>query len=334
MSPAAVPVVYIGGLGRSGSTLVERLLSATTGFVTVGELVHLWQRCLLDDELCACGRRFSACEFWQSVGDRAFGGWSTVDVEQMSALQAEADRTRHVPRLAASRRPFPQQHASARYGQVLRRIYAAVLEVSGCPGIIDASKHASTAFLLSRTRGVDLRVVHVVRDSPAVAYSWTRLVRRPQVPDREQHMATYSPGRSVVQWSAQNALVDLLALRGGNVRRVRYEDVVERPAEQLHELLQFLGVDPEVGDAVLADGLPPDLLDHGISGNPGRLTAGPVTLHRDDVWRDALPVGTRRFVQAATLPLRVRYGYLGHRTAPPVVPGGARVLDRPHALEE
>ena len=315
-SPAQAPVqvTYIGGLGRSGSTLVERLLSATTGSVTVGELVHLWHRGLVEDELCACGRRFSACPFWQAVGDAAFGGWSTVDVPAMIELQAQSDRTRHVARLAASRAPLAAGEPSGQYGEVLHRLYAGVLQVSGASGVIDASKHASTAFLLSRTPGVALRVVHVVRDSPAVAYSWTRLVRRPQVPDRLQHMATYSPSRSVVQWSAQNALIDLLATRGAQVLRVRYEDVVAQPGAQLRRLLEFLDVEPAIGDAVLAGGLPPDLLDHAISGNPGRLAAGPVRLRRDDVWRVKLPPATRRLVAAATFPLRLRYGYLGrHR---------------------
>lgn len=323
-APAPIPVTYIGGLGRSGSTLVERLLSATTGEVTVGELVHLWQRCLLRDELCACGRRFSACPFWQAVGDSAFGGWSTVDVPAMAQLQGQADRTRHVPRLAASLAPFPAGDPAAAYGDVLRRLYAAVLAVSGTPGVIDASKHASTAFLLARTPGIALRVVHVVRDSPAVAYSWTRQVRRPQVPDRVEHMATYSPARSVVQWSAQNALIDLLAARGAKVHRVRYEDVVAEPAEQLRRLLSFLEIDTSVGDAVLSGGLPPDLLDHAISGNPGRLAAGPIRLRPDDAWRLELPDRTRRLVAAGTFPLRLRYGYVGpHRPAAAATAGGA-----------
>ena len=37
-------VLFIGGLGRSGSTLIEKLLNELPGMVAVGELVHLWER--------------------------------------------------------------------------------------------------------------------------------------------------------------------------------------------------------------------------------------------------------------------------------------------------
>ena len=36
-----VSVVYLGGFGRSGSTLVERMLGAAHGWVNIGELVDL-----------------------------------------------------------------------------------------------------------------------------------------------------------------------------------------------------------------------------------------------------------------------------------------------------
>ena len=40
-------VVYLGGLGRSGTTLLERLLAARPGVCAAGETVHLWQRGLV-----------------------------------------------------------------------------------------------------------------------------------------------------------------------------------------------------------------------------------------------------------------------------------------------
>ena len=56
------------------------------------------------------------------------------------------------------------------------RTYAAIAQVSGRRVVIDSSKHASLAFCLSTSPALDLRVVHVIRDSRAVAYSWSRVV--------------------------------------------------------------------------------------------------------------------------------------------------------------
>src|ERR1022692_3637443 len=59
------------------------------------------------------------------------------------------------------------------------RLYAAIIKVSGCELVVDSSKHPSLAHCLRWLPDVDLRVLHLVRDSRAVAYSWSRQVRRP-----------------------------------------------------------------------------------------------------------------------------------------------------------
>ena len=53
--------------------------------------------------------------------------------------------------------------------------------------MVDASKHASHAFLVRRLRGVDLRLVHLVRDSRGVAFSWTKRMRRAEVVEATPH---------------------------------------------------------------------------------------------------------------------------------------------------
>src|SRR5215471_1503195 len=70
-------VVYLGGLGRSGSTLVERLLGELPGVCAVGEVVHLWERGVVEGERCGCGLAFADCGFWAKVGQAAFGGWDS-----------------------------------------------------------------------------------------------------------------------------------------------------------------------------------------------------------------------------------------------------------------
>jgi len=70
------PVVYVAGSGRSGSTILERVLGQMPGFVNVGELIDLYRR-PPEGERCGCGLAFTACPFWLGVGKRAFGGCVT-----------------------------------------------------------------------------------------------------------------------------------------------------------------------------------------------------------------------------------------------------------------
>src|SRR4051794_27676515 len=130
-------VLFLAGLGRSGTTLLERALGELPGVQPLGEVIHLWQRSLVDDEPCGCGRAFSECEFWQGVGERAFGDWMRVDVQAVEAARREAIRLRRIPAVARGRSPATD---SARLvAGMHRRIYEAAGSVSGARAVVDSS---------------------------------------------------------------------------------------------------------------------------------------------------------------------------------------------------
>jgi sulfotransferase family protein len=180
---------------------------------------------------------------------------------------------------------------------------------------VDSSKHASLAFCLSRRPEVDLRVIHLVRDSRAVAYSWTTRVARPDA-SAESYMTTYSPLRAAGHWNAQNGAFQVLARRGAPVLRIRYEDVVADPAKTLGLIMSFAGLraDPPGLTFLGGDdgGTWAELhASHTASGNPMRFTTGRLEIRRDERWRTAMPARQRRAVTALTLPLLAYYGYVG-----------------------
>ncbi len=307
---ARIKVVFIGGLGRSGTTLLERLLGQLPGALPLGEVAHLWERDVRDDESCACGCAFSACEFWQRVGRAAFGGWEQLDVDRVLQLQATVDRTRHIPALAARTLKPAQRELVDEYVDHYRRVYAAAAADARASVVIDSSKHASLAYALRWNPAIDLKVLHVVRDARGVAYSWTKQVRRPEA-HRDQEMTRYSPARAAMLWNAQNAAFSLLRRRGVPVRRVRYERLISDPRGVVARLARWAEI------PVSADGLRyigEDYADlgpsHSAAGNPMRFTVGRIPLRHDDAWTEAMPVGRRRLVSTLTRPLLGRYGYL------------------------
>lgn len=309
-SERPVRVVFIGGLGRSGTTLLERLLGQLPGVVPLGEITHLWERDLVDDEMCACGATFSYCEFWQRIGKAAFGGWDQVDVERIQALKATVDRTRHIPALAGKRLAAAQHQLVTEYAGHFERLYRAAAADTGARVVVDSSKHASLAYCLRWSPDIDLRVLHVVRDSRGVAYSWTKQVRRPESPTGDQ-MTRYSPAKAAMLWNAQNAAFSLLARRGVPVRRVRYERIIERPRRVIASLARFCGLDLVESDLnFIGDGWADLGPSHSAAGNPMRFTVGRIPIRADEAWSDELPESTRRMVSTLTRPLLGRYGYL------------------------
>jgi hypothetical protein len=311
-----VRVLLIAGQGRSGSTLLERALAELPGVCALGEAAHIWQDRLHDGERCSCGARFAACEFWQAVGDRAFGGWRNVDKRRVVANWSAVATTRQLPRLVNPSRDrlvhigeFAEHHG---------RVYAAAAAVAGAQVVVDSTKYPALAYCLHWAGQVDLRVVHLVRDPRGVAYSWTKQVPRPET-DGATMVPRYRPARSALRWSAHNAAMHVLARMGREhagarqrtpVTRVRYEDFVADPRRTLRSLAAFAGL--EIGPQDLSY-LGDDYVDlgviHSASGNPMRFTTGRIPLRRDDAWRTGLPVRQRRLVSAICTPALAAYGY-------------------------
>jgi hypothetical protein len=263
-----VRVLFLGGLGRSGTTLLERLLGELPGVCPLGEVVHLWERDVAGDERCGCGEHFSDCAFWHEVGLVGFGGWHNVDVWRVLALRDTVDRTRYIPRLASGRLSASLLPLVTEYAGYYARLYQAAAAVSGASVLVDSSKHASLAYCLRFAPEIDLRVAHVVRDSRGVAYSWTKKVVRPESSSGDE-MTRYTPGRSALLWNAHNAAFGLLPRCGVPVQRVQYERLSAAPNEVLSSLASF--VELGLGEVeVVRDGVVSLRAGHSAAGNPMR----------------------------------------------------------------
>jgi hypothetical protein len=175
--------------------------------------------------------------------------------------------------------------------------------------IIDSSKQPSTPFALRHQQDLDVRVLHCIRDSRAVAYSWTKTVQRPEAQvESFGAMTRYSPGRMSMIWMAHNAAAGVSRSAGLPLLVLRYEDFVTDPRGAVSKIVEFCGLSVGFDDA-----LEPQQVElspaHTCSGNPLRFTTGKVRITRDDAWRSELPTRARRLVTALTYPLLRRYGY-------------------------
>jgi sulfotransferase family protein len=316
LRPAMARVIFLAGLGRSGTTLLERALAELPGVQALGEVTHLWRRSLVEDEPCGCGEAFSRCPFWRAVGERAFGGWGTVDTAAVDAAQSQAMRLRHIPGLVR-RRPAMRSGAEL-LADHHRRIYDAAGAVSGASVVVDSSKHPALAYVLRPDSAIDLRVVHVVRDSRGVAYSWTKRVERPEgrAGGSERWMTRYSPAASAVLWLAHNASTAMLPSLGTPVMLVRYESFVQEPERTLAAVARF--ADLEL-DASAFDFVERGMLRlrpaHTASGNPLRFASGQLEIRPDEAWRSQMARRERLLVSAITYPQLAHYGFAGRRQA-------------------
>jgi hypothetical protein len=295
--------------------VLELLLASLPGFVAVGELRHLWQRGVVGNQLCGCGEPFHECPFWSEVGRRAFGGWDRDEGLEIVALQRRVDRFRHLPLQLAPGLWPPFRRRLDAYAERTARVYEAVADVSGADVVIDSSKAPGFSVTVGRIPGARVHLIHLVRDSRGVAYSWRRKVSRPETGARGPDMPTYGPARIALEWVLWNTVYELLGRRTGRTR-MSYETLIEHPSSELQRIAQRAGGDPAaMADEPVVRG--EDVgVHHTVSGNRVRFHKGPLELRVDDEWKTSMPRRDRTIVTLMTWPLLLAYRRLGRAPAP------------------
>lgn len=299
-------VLYIGGQLRSGSTLLGRLLGELDGFVNIGEVVYLFEP-YLQNRLCGCGQPLRQCDFWNAVMDEAFGGYGKVDMEAIQRTKRSLERLRCAPKLLIARNSGQMRRQIQAYVDILDPLYVAIRKVSGARVLVDTSKSTLYAYFLGLVPSVDLRVVHLLRDSRAVAYSCQRRKANPAVHWKQHRIGTVSPARVALEWSAQNALMHLLRPGGRGYEVMRYEDVAREPRAAVDRCCALLG-EPLPPADFLRETTVSLGVHHTATGNPDRFLRE-ITIRPDLEWREKMARKDRAVVTGLTLPMLLFYGY-------------------------
>jgi hypothetical protein len=302
MSEARRPhVVYICGSGRSGSTLLDRVLGAAPGVFSCGELQRFWALYTDPDHLCGCGVPVRACDFWRAVVEKAFGRVSEEEAAAHQALHRRLARTRGVYRYWLPFKSGALRDDLAEYNDLLSRFYHAVIEVSGEDTLIDSSKAPGYAWLVAGLPDFRVSTIEIVRDSRAVANSWAHRTRAPKNPPMRQ-----SPAYSAAHWTFAHLLSETLRLRSKAHVAVRYEDFITEPAAVLQRINRKLDIPVA---AVTKDATIMLRESHMVAGNRSRSITGSVTIHENDGWRGELSLSAAVKVTALTWPFLLRHHY-------------------------
>ena len=316
---APVRVLYFAGSGRSGTTVMNTILGQVPGCFAAGELRYLWHRGVVEDHRCACGEPFHSCPVWSQVMASAFGG-NPPDAAGIGNRLLRRLRILGLPAMALRRVMGRAAIPHHRDDEDIAALYHALSSLLGGQVIVDSSKLPPYGLLLSALPGVEVYILHVVRDPRATAFSWQRTKKTADT-DAVTYMPKQEIWKSAVLWSIWN-LMSALVWRTGNPRvvRLRYEDFVTAPRQAMEGVVQMLGLPegtlPFVDDTTVT--LAPT---HPVAGNPNRHTHGTVTVRADDEWQAAMPAGQRLAVTGLTLPGLLTFGY-PVRPRPARRPGG------------
>ena len=302
-------MLYVAGLGRSGSTLLGNVLGQVDGFVSVGEIRLIWEYGLIQNRICGCGALFNECEMWLPVLNEAFGSMSGVDPQRMIHLRGSWNRTKHIPLMLLPPGRWLVKRRLAEYLDSLGRLYRAVQTTTGSRVVVDSSKFPSHSLALQMVSSVDLYVVHLVRDPRAVAYSWWRRKKLQPDPENPEYTPQDSPVKTSLRWMARNLGAEAFRWRfPKKYMMLRYEDFVAEPRGSIARMLGLV----QEGTASVPPFAEHEVklgVNHNIWGNPDRFQTGLVRLQRDNEWASRMKPRDKALVTLLTLPLLVRYGY-------------------------
>jgi hypothetical protein len=301
-------IICVLGWCRNGSTILGNVLGEVPGFFHAGELHFLWKNAAGNgaNNRCGCGEPLIACPLWSQIVPlgRPPGVSPQAYASTVVRRQRACVRTRHTWRVLAQ---GPGSADTRDHATLMTTTYQAIAERTGARVIVDSTKIAGEAALLSHLDGLDPYYVHLVRDPRAAAESWR---------ERKQYCDPMSATRSTAYWDAFNLAAEAVTKRHPQRSLfLRYEDFIADPAGKIDALLRWCGADPAANPV---HGRTVELhTNHTVTGNPDRFRTGATELRgTDDAWRTGLPGKSRLTAEALAWPLSLRYGYRYRAPAP------------------
>jgi hypothetical protein len=253
------------------------------------------------------------CPVWSEVLADAYGDIDrqALDARAGAALRTQrtAVRIRHTwGLLRRSPNALPPERLRT-YASLVAPLYRSIGATTGASVIIDSSKRPSDAALLRLIPGVDVYVLHLVRDPRAVAYSWRRRREQPD-PNGPATLSRNGTIHSTSRWMYRNAAAEAVirTFRSDRVFQLRYESFVADPRETVRSMIRFL--EEEGPGPLFLDDRSVELgTNHTVSGNPSRFRIGAVRITDDREWERRQRARHRIIATAVALPFLRRYGY-------------------------
>lgn len=250
-------IIYIAGDGRSGSTLLELVISNESNTISIGEAYRFWKRYYEGDSNCGCGNQISNCEFWNAIHEEL----CTIDGYEPDLIW---DQIQFLLKFK-NRHRIQKYLTGPEYNQlkiVVTKFYLKVYELTGVGNIIDGSKSTGWLRILNVLLPEKMEIIHLERNLEAVANSWRRKMQLPEYSNKRVWMPQKSIWLSVKTWLKIKYTMRFYRKKN-NYTFLSYEDFVLNPEKFISYLRRRLKLDIDITNL----GFPSN---HSIGGNPMR----------------------------------------------------------------
>ena len=281
-------IIYIVSCQRSGSTLLDLMLSQHSKIQGVGEVAKLF-RYARDNKLCTCGKTILACEFWSQVTERFkekvnFKGESVFSEDRYDCLIKNKNYSflknnlEKVMLLKSNNKRVKQlwktlflDHVNA--FKMCEFWYDSILKTSGKAFLLDSSKDIRRMMVLSTLKESDLNIIYLIRDGRGVVNS---LMKR-------WNLSVQAASKMWVQKNQEIQLALNSVAQKHPVQWLKYEALCADPSLAMRGIAEFLNTDYEEAMTRLNKNA-----SHNIHGSPTRLDKSNNRVEQDLAWEKAL----------------------------------------------
>jgi hypothetical protein len=303
-----VDVIYLTGVSYCGSTLMSFVVNSHPQILSIGEMgpAVAFEK---EDYECSCGVELRRCPFVLAVKDvmeRRYGVHFDIarwrlrhkysDNRFFNSLMLGGLRSPLLRSMRDAVRPFIPSFR-ARMNDFARRNEAfirASLDVSGKQVFFDATKVYPRIPFLQGIKGINLKVLHLVRDPRGYVYS-----------AREKNESK-SPQIASRDWVRENSSIErhLRNMPSNRWIRIKYEVFCTELKKTLELLMNFIGVESFSFSYNYYE------TTHHIIGNRMRLSSDPrKSIVLDENWKNALSLNDLKIISQIAGPLARKYGY-------------------------
>lgn len=289
-----IPLIYIAGTGRCGSTILYLLLSAHSQVFSLGEFQNLYWEYSLQRK-CACGEIIDRCSFWKDIikehkellGEKYVARFRTSNrgkVIRWTLLSAILSGNKKKMNMAKikdyGRRNWIVLNSVIKKSQQLsekRILY-----------LVDSSKDPYRLLWLQLSGYFNIKVIHLSKNPEAFVYS--------MIKKRKGLDYWLGTVRFAMRWAIENKLIQKVCSNfiDAQVIRICYRGLAERPEIVLDSLFKKLGLrsEPEVVNAFRLKDY------HTVAGNKAKFEKTGIVL--DNKWEKGLSCSQKILIKFLT----------------------------------
>lgn len=266
MKNKAIPLLYLLGAGRSGTTLMATVLGNQPQIRTVGEM-HQFHEHLLNKKNCSCGQPLENCTFWKPILNDL--NLNIIDLQRIS------QKENHINILKLMLTGKEDKEYIALQTDIFKGILNGILE----SWILDSSKYIARYLLLSKSKEFNIKGIYVVRDVRGVINSFKKQVQTPK-----------RPLSTILYYMLINSFGQLVCWTDKRIIKIKYEDFIKEPDRIVEKILVHITQSDESGKKPV---VPTEFhVPHIIGGNRLRAKSS-IVIKPDLEWKNKIP----RFVQ-------------------------------------